>query len=164
MRPKERRDSGQNDLLRARLDQIVDLDHPLAKLAGSRTPITKLFCGEDFFRHKLTFDRSSLTRWRQRMGRRPIRARRLGRPIDRSRTSTRALSAPPRWPVRRRMSLGISRRLRAAWRESSALSSRTPPCVDITTRASAGIPTSMRGSRASAAVRARALFGPEPGG
>ena len=32
MRPKERRDSGQNDLLRARLDQIVDLDHPLAKL------------------------------------------------------------------------------------------------------------------------------------
>ena len=33
MRPKERRDSGQNDLFRARLDQIVDLDHPLAKLA-----------------------------------------------------------------------------------------------------------------------------------
>ena len=24
--------------------------------------------GEEFFRHKLTFDRSSLTRWRQRMG------------------------------------------------------------------------------------------------
>ena len=34
MRPKERRDSGQNDLFRARLDQIVDLDHPLAKLAA----------------------------------------------------------------------------------------------------------------------------------
>ena len=32
MRPKERRDSGQNDLFKARLDQIVDLDHPLAKL------------------------------------------------------------------------------------------------------------------------------------
>ena len=32
MRPRERRDSGQNDLFRARLDQIVDLDHPLAKL------------------------------------------------------------------------------------------------------------------------------------
>jgi len=32
MRPQERRDSGQNDLFRARLDQIVDLDHPLAKL------------------------------------------------------------------------------------------------------------------------------------
>jgi IS5 family transposase len=26
------------------------------------------FCGEEFFRHRLTFDRSSLTRWRQRMG------------------------------------------------------------------------------------------------
>ena len=32
MRPRERRDSGQNDLFRARLDQIVDFDHPLAKL------------------------------------------------------------------------------------------------------------------------------------
>ncbi len=33
MRPRERRDSGQNDLFKARLDQIVDLNHPLAKLA-----------------------------------------------------------------------------------------------------------------------------------
>jgi len=32
MRPKERRDSGQNDLFRAPLDQIVDADHALAKL------------------------------------------------------------------------------------------------------------------------------------
>jgi IS5 family transposase len=32
MRPKERRDSGQNDLFQARLDQIVDMGHPLAKL------------------------------------------------------------------------------------------------------------------------------------
>jgi transposase, IS5 family len=32
MRPKERRDSGQNDLFRARLDQIVALDHSVAKL------------------------------------------------------------------------------------------------------------------------------------
>jgi IS5 family transposase len=32
MRPRERRDSGQNDLFRARLDPIVDTDHPLAKL------------------------------------------------------------------------------------------------------------------------------------
>jgi IS5 family transposase len=35
MRPKERRDSGQNDLFNARLDQIVDMDHPLVKLAGT---------------------------------------------------------------------------------------------------------------------------------
>ena len=33
MRPKERRESGRSDLFRARLDQIVDLGHPLAKLA-----------------------------------------------------------------------------------------------------------------------------------
>ena len=33
MRPKERRESGQNDLFRARLDQIVDMGHSLAKLA-----------------------------------------------------------------------------------------------------------------------------------
>ena len=33
MRPWERRDSGEQDLFRARLDQIIDLDHELAKLA-----------------------------------------------------------------------------------------------------------------------------------
>jgi transposase, IS5 family len=32
MRPKERRESGQNELFRGRLDQIVDMGHPLAKL------------------------------------------------------------------------------------------------------------------------------------
>src|SRR5215204_6640552 len=32
MRPMERRETGQRDLFRARLDQIVDLDHPLVKL------------------------------------------------------------------------------------------------------------------------------------
>lgn len=118
MRPKERRDSGQMDLLRARLDQIVDLNHALAKLGRTidwhfleerlgaaysdtpghpplptrlmaglailkamyalsdealcdrwlENPYYQLFCGEEFFRHKLPFDRSSMTRWRQRMG------------------------------------------------------------------------------------------------
>jgi transposase, IS5 family len=118
MRPRERRDSGQTDMFRARLDQIVDRDHALAKLgrqidwrfleerfgaaytdkAGHpplptrlmaglailkhthnlsdealcdrwlENPYFQLFCGEEFFQHKLTFDRSSLTRWRQRMG------------------------------------------------------------------------------------------------
>ena len=118
MRPKERRDSGQSDLFRARLDQIIDLGHPLAKLAATidwrfleerfgavysdkpgqpplptrlmaglsilkhthnlsdeelcarwiENPYFQLFCGEEFFRHKPPFDRSSLTRWRQRMG------------------------------------------------------------------------------------------------
>ena len=108
MWPKERRDSGQNDLCRARLDQIVDMDHSLAKLAAAidwrfleerfgavysdgpgqpplptrlmaglsilkhmhdlsdeglcerwiENPYYQLFCGEEFFRHKLTFDRT----------------------------------------------------------------------------------------------------------
>jgi len=31
-------------------------------------PYYQYFCGEEFFRHKLPFDRSSITRWRQRMG------------------------------------------------------------------------------------------------
>ena len=118
MRPKERRDSGQKDLFRARLDQIIAMSHPLAKLARSvdwefletrfgaaytdkpghpplptrlmaglailkhmhdlsdevlcerwiENPYYQLFCGEEFFQHALVFDRSSLTRWRQRMG------------------------------------------------------------------------------------------------
>ena len=118
MRPREPRDSGQHDLLRSRLDQIIDAGHALAKLARTidwdflsqhlgavytdqpgRPPLpTRLmaglailkhmhdlsdeslcdrglensyyqyFCGEEFFRHKLPFDRSSITRWRQRMG------------------------------------------------------------------------------------------------
>ena len=35
--------------------------------AGSRTYF-QYFCGEEFFCHALPFDRSSMTRWRQRMG------------------------------------------------------------------------------------------------
>jgi Transposase domain (DUF772) len=35
MRPKERRDSGQSDLFRARLDQIADMSHPPARLAAT---------------------------------------------------------------------------------------------------------------------------------
>jgi len=118
MRPRERRDEGEQDLFRSRLDQIIDMNHALVKLARAidwgfleerfgevyedvpgRPPLpTRLmaglailkhmhdlsdevlcerwvenpyyqhFCGEVFFRHALPFDRSSLTRWRQRMG------------------------------------------------------------------------------------------------
>ena len=32
MRPKERRDNGQTDLLRSRLDAIIGMAHPLVKL------------------------------------------------------------------------------------------------------------------------------------
>jgi IS5 family transposase len=118
MRPKERRESGEQDLFRSRLDQLIDLDHALVKLARAidwrfleekfgaaytdkpghpplptrlmaglailkhtydlsdeglcerwvENPYFQYFCGEEFFQHRLVFDRSSLTRWRQRMG------------------------------------------------------------------------------------------------
>jgi len=124
MRPKDGRDSGQTDLLRARLDAIIDLGHPLVKLARTidwsfleqrfgavyedkpgrpplptrlmaglsilkhtynlsdevlcerwvENPYYQFFCGEEFFQHQLVFDRSSLTRWRQRMGEERLQA------------------------------------------------------------------------------------------
>ena len=124
MRPKERRDSGQNDMFRSRLDQIVNLNHALAKLARAidwrflekkfgavykagagpaaaadtadggagdpeatcnlsdevlcerwvENPYYQLFCGEEFFQHSLPFDRTSITRWRQRMGEEKLKA------------------------------------------------------------------------------------------
>src|SRR5712691_11078020 len=124
MRPRERRDSGQSDLLRSRLDAIIDMHHALAKLArtvdwsfleerfGSvytdkpgqpplptrlmaglailkhtydlsdevlcerwvENPYYQYFCGEEFFQHRLAFDRSSLTRWRNRMGEERLQA------------------------------------------------------------------------------------------
>jgi transposase, IS5 family len=124
MLPRERRPTGQNDLFRSRLDQIVDMKHPLAKLGGQvdwaflertfgaayqdgpgqpplptrlmaglailkhsytlsdealcerwvENPYYQLFCGEEFFRHDAPFDRSSITRWRQRMGEEKIAA------------------------------------------------------------------------------------------
>jgi hypothetical protein len=33
MRPRERRETGEQDLFRSRLDQIIDMNHPLAQLA-----------------------------------------------------------------------------------------------------------------------------------
>ena len=112
------RDERQKDLLRPALDQIIDMGHPLVRLAGEidwsfldqrfsavcapgpgqpglptrlvaglfilkhmhslsdealcarwiENPYYQYFCGELSFCHKLRFDRSSLTRWRQRLG------------------------------------------------------------------------------------------------
>jgi transposase, IS5 family len=124
MQPKERRDSGQTDLLRSRLDAIIDMNHALVKLSRTidwsflerqfgaiyedkpgrpplptrlmaglailkhtydlsdevlcerwvENPYYQFFCGEEFFQHRLVFDRSSLTRWRQRMGEEKLQA------------------------------------------------------------------------------------------
>jgi IS5 family transposase len=112
------RDDRQKDLLRPALDQIIDMGHPLVRLAGEmdwsfldgrfgsvcragpgqpglptrlvaglfilkhmhnlsdevlcarwvENPYYQYFCGEQSFCHELPFDRSSLTRWRQRLG------------------------------------------------------------------------------------------------
>ena len=124
MRPPERRETGEQDLFRSRLDQIIDLKHPLVALGRTvdwgflerkfgavytddpgrpplptrlmaglailkhtydlsdevlcerwvENPYYQFFCGEEFFQHRLVFDRSSLTRWRNRMGEERLQA------------------------------------------------------------------------------------------
>jgi IS5 family transposase len=124
MRPRERRETGEQDLFRSRLDQIIDTKHPLATLGRTvdwgfleqrfgevytdnpghpplptrlmaglsilkhtydlsdealcerwvENPYYQYFCGEEFFQHRLVFDRSSLTRWRTRVGEERLQA------------------------------------------------------------------------------------------
>src|SRR5437588_11690013 len=124
MRPRERRESGEQDLFRSRLDQVINMEHALVKLARTidwsfleqafgavytdgpgqpplptrlmaglailkhtydlsdevlcerwvENPYYQFFCGEEFFQHRLVFDRSSLTRWRNRMGEERLQA------------------------------------------------------------------------------------------
>jgi IS5 family transposase len=118
------RDDRQDDLFRPSLNEIINLRHPLVRLAGEigwdflagrfssmcrvgpgqpplptrlvaglfilkhthnfsdealcdrwvENPYFQYFCGEVVFRHELPFDRSSLTRWRQRLGEEQIAA------------------------------------------------------------------------------------------
>ena len=112
------RDDRQRALFRPALEQIIDMGHPLVRLADKidwgfidrrlgevykrgdghpplpvrlmagllilkhmhslsdealcarwvENPYFQYLCGEQVFRHELRFDRSSLTRWRQRLG------------------------------------------------------------------------------------------------
>ena len=117
MRPKEPEAEPQEDLFRARLENLVNPRHALVRLAGLidwgrfetefgplytdggrpglpirlmvglhllkhmdglsdeaicarylDSPYVQLFCGAVFFQHALPLDRSSTTRWRQRIG------------------------------------------------------------------------------------------------
>jgi IS5 family transposase len=118
------RDERQKDLFRPPLDKIIDLGHPLVKLAERidwgflearwgavyeagpgqpplpvrlvaglfiikhmhnlsdevlcerwvENPYYQYFCGEHVFRHELPFDRSSMSRWRGRLGAEQIAA------------------------------------------------------------------------------------------
>jgi len=112
------RDNRQDDLFRPSLEKVINLRHPLVRLAAEidwdilagrfgsacrlgpgqpplptrlvagllilrhmhnlsgealcarwvENPYFQYFCGEVVFRHEPPFDRSSLTRWRQRLG------------------------------------------------------------------------------------------------
>jgi IS5 family transposase len=123
-RPREKRETGEQDLFRSRLDQIINMSHELVRLAEAidwahletrfgevyadgpgmpplptrlmaglailkhtfnlsddevcarwvENPYFQYLCGEEFFCHTLPFDRSSMTRWRQRMGEERIEA------------------------------------------------------------------------------------------
>ena len=138
------RDDRQKDLLLPALDQIIDMGHPLVRLAalidwkflddrfGSvcqtgpgqpglptrlvaglfilkhmhnlsdevlcarwiENPYYQYFCGELSFCHRLPFDRSSMTRWRQRLGEEQLVA--LIQELCRWRTR-RAPSVPRTW-------------------------------------------------------------------
>jgi IS5 family transposase len=50
------------------LKRMHDLSDEVLCERWIENPYYQLFCGEEFFQHALTFDRSSMTRWRQRMG------------------------------------------------------------------------------------------------
>jgi IS5 family transposase len=50
------------------LKHMHDLSDEVLCERWIENPYYQLFCGEEFFRHALAFDRSSMTRWRQRMG------------------------------------------------------------------------------------------------
>ena len=50
------------------LKHMHDLSDEALCARWLENPYFQLFCGEEFFQHKLAFDRSSMTRWRQRMG------------------------------------------------------------------------------------------------
>ena len=117
-RPREKRETGEQELFRSRLDQIINMQHELVQLAQAidwpalearfgavysdgpgmpplptrlmaglailkhtfnlsdevlcerwvENPYFQYLTGEAFFCHALPFDRSSMTRWRGRMG------------------------------------------------------------------------------------------------
>ena len=50
------------------LKHTFDLSDEVLCARWVENPYYQYLCGEEFFQHRLIFDRSSLTRWRQRMG------------------------------------------------------------------------------------------------
>src|SRR5258707_6722009 len=56
------------------LKHSYDLSDEMLCERWVENPYYQFFCGEEFFQHRLVFDRSSLTRWRQRMGEEKLQA------------------------------------------------------------------------------------------
>ncbi|MET4038073.1 IS5 family transposase [Bradyrhizobium sp. RT4a] len=50
------------------LKHTYDLSDEVLCERWVENPYYKFFCGVEFFQHRLVFDRSSLARWRKRMG------------------------------------------------------------------------------------------------
>jgi transposase, IS5 family len=86
MAPK-RQPQSDLDIFRSRLENIIDMRHPTVLLVGlhlikhmeglsdeavcatwTQNPYHQYFCGGPFFEHKLALDRSSMSRWRGRVG------------------------------------------------------------------------------------------------
>ena len=69
MRPRERRESGKQDLFRSRLDQIIDMNHALVKLARADKPgqpplPTRLMAGLAILKHSYDLsDEALCDRW-----------------------------------------------------------------------------------------------------
>jgi transposase, IS5 family len=56
------------------LKHTYDLSDEVLCERWVENPYFQYFCGEEFFQHRLVFDRSSLTRWRNRMGEERLQA------------------------------------------------------------------------------------------
>src|SRR3982075_3334168 len=56
------------------LKHTYDLSDEVLCERWVENPYYQYFCGEEFFQHRLVFDRSSLTRWRTRMGEERLQA------------------------------------------------------------------------------------------
>jgi IS5 family transposase len=56
------------------LKHMHDLSDEVLCERWVENPYYQYLCGEEFFQHRLVFDRSSLTRWRQRMGEEKLQA------------------------------------------------------------------------------------------
>jgi IS5 family transposase len=56
------------------LKHTYDLSDEVLCERWVENPYYQYFCGEEFFQHRLVFDRSSMTRWRNRMGEERLQA------------------------------------------------------------------------------------------